>query len=186
MTCIAASKALDGTIWMGGDSAASCAGSGRLIIRNDTKVFEKGEFLIGYTTSFRMGQLLKYQLRVGEQTVRDDLEFMSTSFIEAVRKVLKAGGFTKVENEQEEGGAFLVGYRGTIYFVESDFQVGVNKCDYAACGSGEEFAMGVMHCLSGQMVTGEKAVLAALQAAECHNAYVRAPFIVKSQTKKKR
>ena len=59
MTCIVG-VVDNGKVYMGGDSA----GVGGLCIetRKQPKVFRNGDFLIGYTDSFRMGQLLQYKM----------------------------------------------------------------------------------------------------------------------------
>ena len=56
MTCIAG-LIEDGNIWIGGDSAAVT--HYRMMKRADTKVFINGPFLIGFTSSYRMGQILQ-------------------------------------------------------------------------------------------------------------------------------
>ena len=60
MTVIVALKNKDEVV-MGGD----CAGVGwnyDIQMRSDPKVFRVGRFVIGYTSSFRMGQLLRFGL----------------------------------------------------------------------------------------------------------------------------
>ena len=59
MTCIVG-LVDDGKVYMGGD-AASVDG---YIVRTSalSKVFRNGPFLIGYSTSWRMGQILQYHL----------------------------------------------------------------------------------------------------------------------------
>jgi ATP-dependent protease HslVU (ClpYQ) peptidase subunit len=57
MTCIVGVNH-NGNIYIGGDSAG-VAGL-QLQIRSDEKVFLTGDFIMGFTTSFRMGQLLRY------------------------------------------------------------------------------------------------------------------------------
>lgn len=65
---------------------------------------ENNKMIIGYSSSFRMGQLLEYKLNIPEQEPFTlDLEYLSTVFIDEVRKVLKKGGFTKIENNEESG-----------------------------------------------------------------------------------
>ena len=59
MTCIIGLVA-DGRVYLGGDSAAVHGWTRRRTRLR--KVFRKGPFLVGYTTSFRMGQLLEHQL----------------------------------------------------------------------------------------------------------------------------
>ena len=63
MTCIVA--VTDGqTVVIGGDSAG--AAGQELRIRADPKVFLVGSFAIGFTTSFRMGQILRYSAHLPE------------------------------------------------------------------------------------------------------------------------
>lgn len=58
MTAIAG-VAEDGKVWIGGDSAG--VGGLNLETRTDPKVFVNGDFLFGYTSSFRMGQILEHE-----------------------------------------------------------------------------------------------------------------------------
>ena len=61
MTCIVG-LVHEGVVYIGGDSAG--VGGMSLTVRADEKVFQNGEFLMGFTTSFRMGQLLRYSLKL--------------------------------------------------------------------------------------------------------------------------
>lgn len=147
---------------MGGDSAST--GDWETDKTRLKKVFNRGQFLIGYSTSFRMGQILQYKLVVKEQTDdQSDLEYLSTTFIDAARACLKAGGFRKTENEQEEGGEFLVGYKDKLYTVGPDFQVNTNTDGFTAIGCGANFALGNMWGSSNK--SPEKRVKQALKAA---------------------
>lgn len=73
MTCITAMVKGD-HVWMAGDLMGSNGFTKK--IYPDSKVFVNGEFIIGYTSSFRMGQLLQYNW---EQPPR--LEGMTTENI---------------------------------------------------------------------------------------------------------
>lgn len=72
---------------MGGDSAES--GGCNIFRRTDSKVFRRGNFLIGGTTSFRMLQLLRYKLEIPTIGNKDMMEYMCTDFIDAVDSFLK-------------------------------------------------------------------------------------------------
>jgi hypothetical protein len=123
MTCIAG-IARGGTVWIGGDSAGANT-SWQLQLRAEPKVFRSGPFLIGYTTSFRMGQLLAHALRPPERLAsRDLMTFMVTDFVDAVRACLKEGGFAKTEAGMESAGEFLVGTEGRLFSVQGDYNVG--------------------------------------------------------------
>jgi ATP-dependent protease HslVU (ClpYQ) peptidase subunit len=174
MTCIVG-LVHDGAVWMGGDSAAAAGWD--LTIRSDSKVFVTGPFVMGFTTSFRMGQLLRYALEVPEQSRKvDDHAFMVTTFIDAVRDALKKGGYAKKENETESGGTFLVGYRGALYQIDSDYQVAIAVHPFAAVGCGAQVAHGSL--FSTVDLPPRERVQRALEAAETFSAGVRGPFHV--------
>jgi ATP-dependent protease HslVU (ClpYQ) peptidase subunit len=174
MTCIVG--LLDkGDIYIGGDSAGVAGYS--LSVRSDHKVFIRDEFIMGFTSSFRMGQLLRYRLylpKIGKD--RDIFDFMVTDFIDAVRECLKKGGYARKEHEVESGGCFIVGYRSRIFIIDSDFQVGENNYDYAAVGCGEDIALGAMY--ANQKRPPRERITQALSAAEQFSAGVRRPFTI--------
>jgi len=175
MTCVAA-VIYDKTVYMGADSAG-VAGSA-LTIRADQKVFINGEFLIGFTSSFRMGQLLRYAFDPPKyrEDEKDLYKYMVTDFVNAVRKCLKDGGYAQVDKGEESGGWFLVGIRGRLFKIESDYQVGESVQPYEAVGCGEAYALGVFSVT--HTVDPEDRIRLALGSAEKFSACVRAPFIV--------
>lgn len=177
MTCIIGLKH-KGKVYIGGDSAGVAGLS--VDIRSDTKVFKRGLFIMGFTSSFRMGQLLMCALQVPKQKKsQKDYDFMVTTFIDAVRKCLKDGGFATTQNEQEIGGSFIVGYKNKLYYVDGDYQVGVPSMQYTAIGCGSDLALGAMHVLS--TVSNKKPgsmIRSALEAAVEFNGGVRPPFTI--------
>lgn len=181
MTCIVG-LVDGGNVWVGGDSLGS-SGSNR-VIRSDEKVFLRGEFLFGFTTSFRMGQLLRYAFTAPERKEGiEDHEYLATVVIDAIRDCLKAGGYAKKTNEAEEGGDFLIGYRGGLYHVGPDYQVGIPANRYYAVGAGADFALGALHGLSSLRTTqfsAELLLTRALEAAAEHCAFVAPPWVIKS------
>lgn len=174
MTCIVG--LIEGqTVWMGGDSAGVAGWS--LTVRSDVKVFRNGPMLFGFTTSFRMGQLLRYALTVPDHDPRVDVnKYMATTFVDAVRECLKSHGWASKKNESEEGGDFLVGYRGRLFHIASDYQVGEPLDGYDAVGCGEDLALGALFATPD--VPGRARVELALAAAERGSAGVRRPFYV--------
>ena len=142
-TCIVAyNDTANRVIYMGGDSAG-VAGY-HISARKDTKVFKNGEMLMGYTSSFRMGQLLRFKLKVPPQlSIKTDYEFMVTDFIDAIKECYKENGYGEIEeNKNATGGQFLVGYKGNLYEIEDDFQVGMVDVSYMSCGCGSDIARG--------------------------------------------
>lgn len=177
MTCIVG-VVQKGTVYIGGDSASVSGWTSR--VTRLPKVFRRGPFLIGYTTSFRMGQLLEHSLNVPAQgpKERDDMRFMVTVFAEHVRQLLKERGVAKIESNAESGGQFLVGYRGRLYSVQQDFQVNEMADGFDAVGSGAEYALGALAALRGQPPV--QRLKRALAISAHFNMGVSPPFFVKS------
>lgn len=174
MTCIVA-LAQNGALWMGADSAG--VGNYRLQIRRDPKIYRVGDMLIGFTTSFRMGQLLGYRLTLPHHREDWSVEkYMHIEFIDAVRNVLKSGGYSRTKDGTEEAGTFLVGYRGRIFQICDDYQIAETEAGFDAVGSGIDVALGSLHTSVG--LQPQERVTLALEAAARFNAGVHAPFIV--------
>lgn len=174
MTCIIGLEAND-TVYIGGD-AMSSSGWDKSIV-DTPKVFRRADFLIGYTSSFRMGQLLQYHLAVRPpQEGEADEEYMVVAFIEAARGLFKDRGYTRIDSNTESGGVFLAGYNKRLYRVDSDFQVTHYANGLAAVGAGEQYALGAM--LAMPNAEPEARILAALTIAEQLCNRVTAPFTI--------
>lgn len=172
MTCIVG-LVDKGDVYIGGDSAGVAGLS--LSIRADEKVFGNGPFIMGFTSSFRMGQLLRYKLAPPAQTVhQNDMEYMVTSFIDACRTCFSQNGFG--DKDATVGGTFLVGYHGKLYTVEGDFQVGIPSAPFDAVGCGADLALGAMYATEG--LPPEDRINIALQAASTFSAGVAPPFVI--------
>ncbi len=180
MTCIVGLVTKQ-RVYIGADSASVHGWT-----RRETrlrKVFRRGPFLIGYTTSFRMGQLLEHQLRVAPQPKNvNDMSYLVTYFIENVRQLLKERGFAKVESNNESGGQFLLAYRGHLYSVDSDFQVGEMADGFDAIGGGADFALGALQATKS--LAPRTRVRRALEVASHFNMGVCPPFVLKSIARK--
>ena len=171
MTCIVGIEH-EGKVYMGGDSAAVAGWDMR--IETGPKVFHLGEFLIGYTSSFRMGQLLQYHLSVKPQEKESNRAYMILVFAEAVRELLKSHGYARIENNEEEGGIFLVGYRGELYKVDCNFAVLRSADGFDAVGCGASYARGALKALDWEYP--QQALETALEVAAHFSAGVRGPF----------
>lgn len=178
MTCIVGYVEND-KVYIGGDSAA--VSNINITIRKDPKVFMNSEYLIGFTSSFRMGQLLMYcdlpRIRPDES---DIYKFMCTEFINKVRSVFRKNGYSTVESSVEYGGVFLVGYKGRLFKIYSDFQVAESYEPFASCGCGEDYALGAMHMIHETNLTPEEKIEKSLMCAEHFSGGVSKPFIIKN------
>ena len=175
MTCIVG-LVHKGHVFLGGDSAG-VDGHYRLTVRADRKVFRNGDFIMGFTSSFRMGQLLAFKFSPPKpRTGVDTMSYMVTDFIDAARALMKDGGFARMKDSAEEGGTFLVGYSGRLFHISNDFQVGESTHGFDACGCGDEIALGSLR--STRTWTDPTARLKeALESAEMFSAGVRGPFV---------
>lgn len=179
MTCIVG-FAKEGKVYIGGDSAGVSGLS--ISIRSDEKVFRIGPFIMGFTSSFRMGQLLRYCFDCPAHPEGvDDMTYMVRHFIPAVKTCFKEGGYGTISSETkkpagDEGGRFMVGYNGNLYVIHGDFQVGKITDNIASVGCGDEVALGAMYGLS-HLYPRER-ILKALEITTHLNAGVRPPFIV--------
>jgi hypothetical protein len=165
----------NGKVWIGGDSAGVAGWS--MDIRSDSKVFRNGDFLLGFTSSFRMGQLLRYSFRPPDRDPkRDVFEYLVTDFVASLRSCLKEGGFATKDKEAEAGGTFLLGYYGRLFQVEDDYQIAEPAAGYGAVGCGHEVAKGAL--FATKAMKPEERMKIVLGAAELHSAGVRGPFVI--------
>lgn len=176
MTCIVGIRE-GGRVWIGGDSAG--VGGLDMTVRADVKVFQNGPLLMGFTTSFRMGQLLRYSMSVPTPSEGEDVfAFMVTKVVNSIRDCLKSGGWASRDKDQEIGGHFLVGYRGRLFSIQGDYQVGERVDGFEACGCGESFALGSLAETDGRPPADR--IARALTTAERFSAGVRGPFTILS------
>ena len=174
MTCIVG-LVEDDVIYMGGDSAGVAGWD--LRIRVDKKVFVKNDMVFGFTSSFRMGQIIQYNFNIPEHSQgKETMEYLCGDFIDALTKCFKEKGFAKIESEEVQGGIFLLGYNGGLYKIEEDFQVGIIQEKYNACGCGESYAIGALKALEHIEMKPVQRVETALSIAADYSAGVRGPF----------
>lgn len=179
MTCIVG-LVHDGKVYLGGDSLGCDLSTYSGVIRTDKKVFRHGKFLMGFTSSYRMGQLLQYKFASSRdiEHTEDVMSYMVNVFVEDVRTCLKDGGYAQSRENQESAGTFLVGFEGRLFKVDSDYQVGESLDRYDACGCGFGYAVGNM--FSSLHLPPEARILQALAAAEHCSVGVKGPFTIVS------
>lgn len=178
MTCIVG-YVENGNVWIGGDSAG--VGGYSLQIRADEKVFKKEDMVFGFTSSFRMGQIIRSCLQIPEQSSKKtDYDYLCSDFIDKLIACFKDKEYATIKDSKVKGGVFLLGYKGNLYNIESDFQVGKVFKNYNACGCGFDLALGALHALEDSKLTPEQKIIKALEAADEFSAGVRPPFNIVS------
>lgn len=168
-----------GRVWMGSDSAG--VAELEMTVYRAPKAFRTGPYVMGYTDSFRMGQVLQHVFRPPPPPRKpEQLErFLVSRWVDALRAQLKHAGYATRRDEQESGGVFLLGVHGRLFFVDSDYQVGEPSDGYDAVGCGRELARGALFATQGQ--DPETRISIALRAAQHFSAGVRGPFHVVSR-----
>lgn len=174
MTCVVA-VVQHQRVYMGADSLG-VAGTA-CTLRADPKVFRLGEFSIGFTSSYRMGQVLRYHFKPPPRDGDSLHEYMVTRFVESWRAVAKQAGIVNCASGVEECGIFLVGVAGQLFEIEADFQVGVRLRSYAAIGSGAPLAEASLYTTQDLNLDPQRRLAFALAAAQAHCTEVREPFI---------
>ena len=154
---------------MGCDSAS--ASNGFIHTNKFSKVFTKGLFTIGYATSFRMGQLLEHHLpeniddfssyqKAPAIAFLDAYDLMVRYFVPEIRSIFSEHGYTRIDNNVETGGCFLVICSGCLFVVQDDFSVLEPSDDFYCIGSGSKYADGTMLALkkSGDVTRVKKSL----------------------------
>ena len=174
MTCIVG-YVEQNVSWIVGDSAACDATDNTMRVRQDPKVFRNGSMIIGYSGSFRVGQVMRYELKLPSRpNGMEPFEYMVTRFVSTLKKCVEKHGISK---EMEETQA-LVGYAGQLFCIESDLQVAMNNNHFEAIGMGRLLAIGSMHTTSKLKIETQKRLLLAITSASEFSHTVSPPFLL--------
>jgi ATP-dependent protease HslVU (ClpYQ) peptidase subunit len=169
--------AAKGRVYIGGDSSGFSGWDKQR--RRDTKVFALGEAVIGFTSSYRMGQIIRFHMKppvvdAGE----DEFDALGARWIPELRQKLKEHGYSTVDNNREDGGTFIVGWRGRVFVVHDDFQIAESADGFNSVGIGANYALGALHGMNGH--APKEKVRIALEAAERFSGGVGGPFTILS------
>jgi len=141
MTCIISFER-DNKIIIAGDKKASNSATGSNV--KEPKIFEKKKFMIGYTSSFRMGQILKHiwtpPSKKEDQTIDN---YLYTDVINSLRQVFEVNNF----GESDTTGTFILVYKNRKFIYQSDNSLLEYEDNVISTGSGEEIAFGSVKAL---------------------------------------
>jgi hypothetical protein len=182
MTCIVG-LVDDERVVMGADSFGGADGCPGSTLKNP-KIVRIGGLAIGYTSSYRLGQLLQYGFSPPAVDDRDIEEYLVSRFVPSLRAHLKEHGWSTVENGREEAGGLLIACRGRLFRMQAEYEMIEEACGYGAVGCGATLAFGSLHT-SGVAVTEgadwltpEVRVRLALDASAAFDQHVAAPYTV--------
>ena len=103
-------------------------------------------------------------------------KYMVNKFVEAIRAEFKDKGYSRIENNTEEGGTFIVGIKGHIYSIWNNFQIQRFDDGIDAVGCGSHYAYGAMRALKD--LKPEKRIKKSLEIAAYYSAGVSGPFTI--------
>lgn len=181
MTCIVAARCTD-YVMMGCDSLGSSGWDCE--VRKDPKMGKVGDYLLGYSGSYRLGQVLLYDFDPPAIESRDGhklYSFIVSKFIPKLRDTLVGAGAIKETNKIQEldGASFIIGIGSHIFVVGLDFQVAWPSLPYAAIGCGAPYAIGAMYLGHKSRFSGQALLQSGLEAATKFSNGVRGPFLFK-------
>lgn len=147
MTCIIALRDKEtGTVYLAGDKLGS-NGSTKAVYK-DPKVFQIGHFCFGYTSSFYMGQLLKYHWKQPCKTMHQDEDgYIFKDVVQSLKKVFKDNNFGHEQNGHEpDFGQFIMVYKGRIFEVQGNMSL-LETDNLSSVGCGKSHALGAVEAL---------------------------------------
>ena len=177
MTCIVGLVTDESTIVFAADSGGYDETTKE--VRTEAKVFEKNGCLIGFCGSFRQGQLLEFGFDFSElRHSQNPMEYIVITLIKNLQRFLKKNGcIIKTDGTYTMEIEILIGLRGHIYKIQTDFQV--SRANYfCSIGSGSPFALGALEILYSNNFGGIEAAEMALESASKHSLYVTKPFTI--------
>lgn len=183
MTCIVGIVSA-GDVWIGADSETS---SGWSRFQDGVpKVYRLLDFLIAQSGPVRLSNILRYQFLPPDDTANDQLGYMVGLFVPALRKLYRENGALKVEDSLEsvDSGKIMVGYRGQLFEIDTDFSVVSHARGYNAIGIGEEYALGAL--FATEDLPPQARIHLALSASMKHSMGVYEPFVIECLEKRKR
>jgi hypothetical protein len=163
-------------VWIGADSIF--VHDWQYQIREKEKLFKRDQMIIGVSGSGRVSQLIKYKLEIPTHQKGTSSEtYMATSFSECLRTLFRENGYITQKNGFDSFGAsILVGYRGGLFHIEEDFQVGLSERGFDAVGIGRNEALAILTFASKLRMTPPERILKTMAAVEGVCMGVRRPF----------
>ncbi len=173
MTCVIGMVDAVGRVWMGADSRG-VSGWGFKTSHDTRKVFERDRLLMGYTSTYRFGQILRYAPDMPDPSDFGE-RYLVQDFVPWLLAALEVAGHKKVEDGLAEGGQALIGGYGLLFVVNADFSVLQPSRGFDSVGVAAQPALGVMSALRS---APERRIRQALGICADLSSGVGAPFHV--------
>lgn len=175
----------EGVVYIGGDSLSGEVQSHNKQVVQNPKVLRLpqptgglSEILIGFSWSWRIGNLLQHALDIPDHKTRwgvakDSLEYVVRHLVPSMQKVM-ANAVVGADDKLN----VVLGYGGRLFEIQSDFSVLEPTDHYAAVGSGYTYALGSLHTTRNMAVSPPDRITLAIEAAIEHSAFVGGPILI--------
>lgn len=139
MTCIIGVE-FEGKVYLAGDKLGSNGWTGAEYVH--PKVFENGDGIFGFTSTYRFGQLLEFGLAdvIAPKEQKSMHRWMVKDLVPRIRMALVDGGY-KID---DGGCTALLGINGELWKLQNDCSILRSINGYAAVGSGDQLALSAM------------------------------------------
>lgn len=171
MTCIIAIEQ-NNQVLIGADRMGSSSYAGEPVAF--AKCFKNGPLIIGYSGSFRAGQILQYGLEVPPLTNNLD-KWVAIDLPIAIRKAFKDNEWLETTDGKAVGAPILIAVQGRCYQMQTDFSFLRSLSGEYAIGSGQDFAMGSLRSTRGKMPP-KRRIIEALDTASEYVLSVAPPY----------
>lgn len=171
MTCIIGIEYKD-KVYIGGDIQAT--GGNHKVVHTQPKVYKIGDMIIGYSGSYRFGQLLETGLSdpfipaKGYSTYK----WLVNVIVPEVVNILESGGYfgdeDSVDSPSISGGNCLIGVTDELWELQDDFSLLRSVRGYNAVGSGHEYALAATEALKDQFKTPEPLMQKVMSIVNMH------------------
>lgn len=145
MTCIVGFiDSKEKTMKLVSDSRSSY-GNGFYTNKNEfrEKVFTKGKFVIGCSGSALLNQIIRYDFKVPPQKKgKETKSYLVSEFIPALKKSIEQSGGEKQGSKGIMDGRLILGYKGTIFTLDSNYCIIEVGNKFTCIGSGSLLAYG--------------------------------------------
>lgn len=175
MTCIIGIEVPEtGRVLLGADTLMSTTRMKSTV--TDSKLFYFGDTLIGFAGSIRQKQILKYMDQSMGIASPFPIEYLIKNIVEPYRIALETANAVTLNNgTADHESEFLIGYKGKVYHVATDFSVTRSVRGYEVIGAGEYFAHGALEAFKNEK-SAEDRLMEALRIAALFSPWVAEPF----------
>ena len=148
MSTIIAAKAVDANgenvVVMVADKQVTCGNTKECMSDNLSKIIKKGDMLIGIAGHLRATNIVEHIFQVPE--IEDDqkpIEYLAKQFIPALRETYKQEAYSENDKGKDvNGSTIIIGFKGNVYEISSDYAVTENNRKFMSIGSGSQYATG--------------------------------------------